>query len=116
MQPSQHTVWPQGQKAELISPSQQSTHSMASLSLRSFSWRARVCWQPRPSQLLQLVLLSEDFRGEFGGLGSLLGRRSTTPALYRARLAWSYASLEVLLISKTHIKDSSARNRASLSA
>lgn len=29
-------------------------------------------------------------------------REFTTPALYKARLAWSYASLEVLLISKTY--------------
>lgn len=101
-QPSQHTVWPQGQKVELISSSQHSMHSMASFSLRSFSCSTRVCWQLRPSQLLQFMLLSEAFRGELGGLCSLLGTRSTTPALYRALLAWSYTSFDVLLMSKTY--------------
>lgn len=64
----QHTVWPQGQNVELISSSQHTIQSMDSFSFRSFSCRAFVCWQLRPSQLSQFMLLSEDLRGELGGV------------------------------------------------
>ena len=50
--------------------------SMASFGLRSFSGRAQVCWQLRPSKLLQFLLLSEDFREKLGGLWLLLIKRS----------------------------------------